>query len=451
MVVYYEPGVYCEPRGWTGSGAPARSRRTMMLLVALLSAALFVTTGCGGKANKNAHSDDENAGGDNANQLDELDGGEIEALCDHVRDRFEGHLGSDFEQGVCVMYIGAEAESVAQCEQLTQDYCDASSDSSSEVDVSECVDDLSTVEDCEVTVGELEDCLDAQIEVYDSISKLSCENVMELGPDSPSLEDLPAECEMLSERCPTLFESNQQDVQPGTGTGDPIPVPVDGPTVSGDIDGANVEVPLASYGISLPGLERNWVTSVPDGVELRLWGDDESTQGLLNLPTGIPGGSDSGSTFICLDEVQLERESSGEVVSWSSTELSMLDACDFEGGLPLELEFDVFYDVEGEFRGESVQWVNMGYTCWAGCAFQFEADGVDVELVLESQDDFVEGEEMTIVSSMLLLTGDGASVACGGGGTALVNGEHISVSIDEFGAPQSCPGEPVDGELSGPL
>ena len=438
-------------RGPNGSrfGVLTSFHRSVMLFGSLLSVTIAASAGCGGKANKNAHGD---GGSSDERPLDELGDDEIKAVCEGVRDSFERHIGADFERGACILFIGAEAESVEECEDLTREYCDLTSDASGEVDVSECIDDLATVEDCEVSVGDLDGCIDAQIHVFEVISDVTCDNVMELDTDSLSLERLPAECEVLSERCPELFEPEQDvDVEPGPGIDDPAGEP-NAPSVSGDLDGEDLELPLETYAISIPGLERDWVTLNRNAADLRLWGDEESTQGLLTLPPGSSGGSNEGVTFVCLDDVELEQDGSGQLVGWNSANLSVLEECDWDGGQPLELDFDVFGSVDGQFGGEPVDWVNDGFSCADGCTFEFESEGTRVVLGLENLDGFVQDEAMSVLSSTLVLTGDTASVACGGGGTVLfTSDEHVSVRIDEFSPLESCPGDPVAGELRGTL
>lgn len=416
----------------------------------LIAAVITVTIGlasCGGESTRN----DDGGGGaelggltgvESDKTLDELGDDEIETLCENASEVIKAELDDGFATQFCYLAAAAISDSVEECEE--QFVCfESETDVESTADVESCVTDLEGTEPCDVTVAELESCLSDYVEFLTTISSIqSCADAFELDEVFVAEDFQAPTCVAVEERCPDRFTSGQ----------DPGPVDPNAAGISGEIGGESVSIGSNNSGYSggSSGSGDEWSTEASfGGAELLLWGDAESSQGLLRMPESGPHGSE----WICLGELEIEGAQEYEGQAWSSSSLSVLDACEWAGGAPLSLEFNIGGTVEGEFQGEPVSWTSFGYSCSGACTFSFEDDGNDVSLLLElDQPGFSDGEPATVVSSALIQMADGVTVACGGGGSVLSSSDgRLRVDIDEFGPPQSCPGTAVEGELSGVL
>ena len=91
---------------------------------------------------------------------------------------------------------------VAQCEREPFGSGDAGADADADAEFQDML------SECDATVGELENCLDAGLQqLVDSTSQVTCENLEEDGapPDLGEALATPAECEALEEQCPSVI------------------------------------------------------------------------------------------------------------------------------------------------------------------------------------------------------------------------------------------------------
>ena len=90
------------------------------------------------------------------------------------------------------------------------------------------------------------------------------------------------------------------------------------------------------------------------------------------------------------------------------------------------------------------------YRCGgAGCGFDFS--DVDATWTLEVPALVRENSTTRIPSAVLLERSGAGAVACGGARTLTWSNEAFSIRIDQLGELASCPGTPIDGELSGAM
>ena len=176
----------------------------------------------------------------------------------------------------------------------------------------------------------------------------------------------------------------------------------------------------------------------------------QTSYGVLRMP----GQGPAASSWICLGGLEVQRPQ-GWLESWSANDLSVV-AC--EGGTErVSLEFDLGGYVQGEFHGEPVAWTNPSsrILCDRVCTMYFQGGSGTMAFMLDTAGAYLAPNTMVEVrSSTWLHEGAGASLACGGGGTVITTYSetgalHESVQLEGFGATHSCPGEPLDGQLSG--
>lgn len=158
-------------------------------LVPRCGALLSLLVACGGD-------DDGSSGVESDKTLDEVTIGEAMDLCEWERDIFPTE---DFAKLVCY----AAALQSADCETFVQDCLDEPSDP---VDESSCEidpEDFDNPPACysEITVGELEGCIEAIIDVVAAAADdVSCDS----SPDDIDIP-LPDVCLELQDQCPDLF------------------------------------------------------------------------------------------------------------------------------------------------------------------------------------------------------------------------------------------------------
>jgi hypothetical protein len=311
-------------------------------------------------------------------------------------------------------------------------------DNFSDEDLSTCSEDVRALK-CDTKVSDYEACIGDFFDAMATIGRGGCEDAMNISAEALDRYADPASCGRVQQSCSEAFDESE-------GRGGEV-------VVTGQLDGTNVTLSAAEYGSS--GFEGGgqWgVDAYLADAQLHLWGDKESSQGLLRMPETGPFASE----WMCLGDIQMESLEEPLVqTDWSSSDVSSLGACEAAEGLPLELDFSVGGEFEGSFRGEQVAWINNGYGCeFDRCELNFDDGDRAITLLVELDGtSFGAGTTHDVLSSALLDTQEGlGAVACGGEGT-ITEGEHgaFSVRIENFSEFSSCPGESLEGSLSGHL
>lgn len=175
-----------------------RLSRTTLCWVSTLALSLSAA-GCG--------DDDGGGGGSGVDQnklISELTNAEAAALCTQYEDDFDANVG-DARALACTVegiFAGILGGSVEACTTY-RDECIAGDGPEDSLD--ECgIRTAAERDGCDVTVGQLEACADAQFDVLAAlVDDVSCDLVED--PDSIPEPAEPAECAALAEDCPVLF------------------------------------------------------------------------------------------------------------------------------------------------------------------------------------------------------------------------------------------------------
>ncbi len=363
-------------------------------------------------------------------QVAEVDDEEASSLCSEIQAAQTG----DVLQGMCLMAVRDIVDDVAECDQAL-DECMMELDVFSDEDLAECSEDVQSWE-CDTKVGDFEACIGDFFDALATIGRGGCEDAMNISAEALDRFADPASCGRVQESCPEAFGESEG------GGGEVV--------VTGELDG--VDITLASNGYGSSGFEGGgqWgVDAYFADSQLRLWGDKEASHGLLLMPQSGPFPSE----WMCLGDVEAEPPGEDAFEStWSSSDVSSLGACSGAEGLPLELDFSIAGELQGTFRGEPVSWNNTGYGCQLNrCELNFgNAEGSITLLVELNGTSFTEGGTHEVLSSAIVDAEGQGAVACGGAGTITQeeNGA-FSVRIENFSDFSSCPGESLEGSLSG--
>jgi len=383
--------------------------------------------------------------GDAAEPLADLSDDEKVEVCESMSDRYDD--AEAYGRGICIVALVENSGDLQSCDAAVEE-CVA--DSEFELpSIEECTDTLNFV-GCDASVRELNDCVADQRKIAAKVAALrSCEDAEREAASDAWFDDAPA-CERLLDRCPEVFHGasnvNDSDI-----SGSPEDSPY---VIEGSADGKAVELRpgvVSRMSISEGSAGDRWTLGLSFGrVELWLWGETETGQGLLRMPWRGTG----EMTWVCLETVEVDEGT--DTTTWTSSKLSVLPVCAEGDPRPLELNFEGDGAVIGTLEGEAVAWVNTGYECYESCRFTFDAADtagsgrnewiLDVDTLLEW------GVPKAFEHATLIHPSGVAAVACGGGGVATYGEDNvIRIVVDALAPLSHCPGTPVDGELSGTL
>lgn len=138
-------------------------------------------------------------GGLNGKQANELDADQRTEVCEDLADYAAGKITDDDNHKFACVIVGETAAALdmtTTCE-AARDACLAEpyEPTSSE---SDCA--FAEETDCTATVGEIKDCYEAQIDKSaDTLKSFDC------GAASETSTELPSECDVVKEKCPSLF------------------------------------------------------------------------------------------------------------------------------------------------------------------------------------------------------------------------------------------------------
>lgn len=383
--------------------------------------------------------------GDASKPLADLSDDEKVEVCESISDRYED--AEAYGRGICILAAVESSDDLQSCDAAVDD-CVADVEFEP-ANVTECLETLNFA-DCDASMRDLSDCLADQRKIADKVSELrSCEDAEREGASAAWFDDVPG-CERLLDRCPEPFQRQPVDDSDVSGSAKDSPY-----FIEGNVDGKAVELrPGGSLFTSQGSSGEEWTLGIGFGrAEVWLWGEAEGEpgRGLLRMP--LPKGAQDVS-WLCLEEVEVGEGT--EAKTWKSSKLSTLPLCAEGERRPLELNFEGDSTVSGTFQGEPVAWVNTGYECDQTCRFEFDAanaarSGRDT-WILELDTSLERGVFKAFEHATLIHPNGTAAMACGGGGVA-THGEDnvIHIVVDALAPLSTCPGTPVDGELSGAL
>jgi hypothetical protein len=191
-----------------------------------LACGLLLALACGGESDSDDGNEPNGGGGSGAvdtglpeaTPLREVTAEQYSNACESLRQDVEARLGPDIAtRGVCEAYGAALVDAPAQC-RSTADTCVQQANagtqpffSREDVDFTnfECG-DVGDLQDCSVTVGEFETCVDDQIEAFETlISDNNCANAASVSlADLAALMNLgatsPPSCANVQQQCPGI-------------------------------------------------------------------------------------------------------------------------------------------------------------------------------------------------------------------------------------------------------
>jgi len=135
--------------------------------------------------------------------LSSLDWEEVAAICENLQDSLGGMLDESLCTMESLMLVWLDGASVEECEAAYDDCVEGSIEPICEFQSADFA-------DCDVLIGEMEDCVEAQFwQLAEVGGQLSCEVTAE---DAMAImqaaEELPDECLPIQDECPELFDSD---------------------------------------------------------------------------------------------------------------------------------------------------------------------------------------------------------------------------------------------------
>jgi hypothetical protein len=162
-------------------------------------------TGCGDDDGGSSTS----SGVSESKKLISLSDAEATKLCKWVQSKSDDATGT--EKQYCTQDAASYADTTSECNDLVKeclsngDYADE--DEGEEEDCDDFDVEAEVGSDCQATVGELQDCLNAIISNEKaSLNSASCSSL-----DAEEDEDVPASCSALVKKCPGFFEDEDAD------------------------------------------------------------------------------------------------------------------------------------------------------------------------------------------------------------------------------------------------
>lgn len=212
----------------------------------------------------------------------------------------------------------------------------------------------------------------------------------------------------------------------------------DGWYVEGRVDGEPLKFEGDDVFVGGDGIDNALLRFSLAGAQLWLWHDRE---GVLRLPFS------EGVEFVCFS---LEEDRVENAISFASEQLTRLD-CDSEEEAPMYFRFNGGNTaVMLDHLGENAALYDTRGVCDAySCEFEF-VDRENGIWVLWLDTWVAPGTSSEFTRSALAHWHGSFSGACGRGGTITVSEDHwVEIAIDSMGPLESCPGDPIDGELDG--
>ncbi len=421
----------------------------------LIAACAFQATACGGNIEHNDADNTDSGGGaahpvDDSASVDELSDSDLEALCSEVEEFAGKLLSDDYREAACVLDEGVTTASLDACNNAVA-RCSASVPTTETASIKgECVADLSAP-GCQATAAQVRSCIADELDLYESFARSATCQAVFIEGRHPMFPDEPASCRVFEKACPPAFEGSEVEAPPvNTPVGGPV---AEGPIISGSVDGEPISVaPDGFQSTSSTSSGTEWSTNQKLGAaNLWLWshaGPPPETRGIMRMPDTGP----LASRWLCLDDVGVSLGPFDTPESWSASSLSVLAECSPANAPPLELEFDLGGEARANVWGDEVLWLSRGFSCvQAQCDLSFDDHGSEVLLAVKTEGQSPgPGLDVSLVSATYIDQREAGSVACGGTGTLAWSAtDHFRISLDHLSEPESCPGNPVAGELKG--